>query len=256
MERPSAESRDREALQRLADLLAAGTPSLAALRSAVGGEWLVRDLGFGASAETGGEPAASLTIRVDAICHEGQVVRLTAGVYWYAEPGPAQLAALQEVLGARLTRRPDAPAACATREDEAALAALHQAREAVLGAPPACAVPAALAPALAVLTEVGSLIVGERCGFAGRPTPGHAATTALVAARRADLLAAALRGATAGGRVFAARALLRGGNASADDERVIALLRAMPTPITACTGCTHWGTTAAKLLGEPRGQPS
>lgn len=241
-------ARDAVVLGRLAVLLDAAPRMSAELRAAFAEDWHARDLGFGASAETAGEPAGTLAIRLDVIAHRGRLARWTAGVYGPGELAPDQLATLQAALGERLQRPPDAPAATTTRCDEAVLAALHAERLAALGEPPALEVPPALREPLGVLTELGSLIVGERCGFAGERTPGHAATAAILASRRPDLLAIALRGANVGGRVFAARALLRSGAATADDLRVIAVLRGMRTPVTACTGCTHWGTSVADLL--------
>lgn len=241
-------ARDAAALARLAALLDTNPRACDAVQAAFPDDWHARDLGFGASAATSGEAAGTLTIRLDVTAHDGRLALWTAGVYWPGEPAADQRAVLRAALGERM--EPRSTSAVLASRDEAVLAALHAARIAALGEPPALVVPPALRGPVDLLTELGSLIVGERCGFAGQPTPGHAALTTILGVRRPDLLAIPLRGANVGGRVFAARGLLRSGAVTDDDRRVIALLRGMKTPVTACTGCTHWGTTTADLLAE------
>ena len=75
----------------------------------------------------------------------------------------------------------------------------------------------------------------------------------LVAAKRWDLVGNVLRDLNPEGRVYAADALLererKGGRAVSErDRKAIAKVRAMAVPISACSGCEVYETTAAKLL--------
>lgn len=103
------------------------------------------------------------------------------------------------------------------------------------------------------------LAFGDMCGYAGTPPAGRQEIEQLVTGKQVVLIRSVLRGANPVGRVYAAAALQswahRDGTAlDAADARVIEQIRALPLEITACSGCSHYGITAAQLLDQQAAQ--
>lgn len=238
---PAWLDRDAALLRRFAAALDRELSTADAVRAALTSDnWRPRDRDHGVVALGACEYGGTTTVSLQAVVHRDRVAVLTARVSWSGAPGPAQLEIFHETIGGRLAPDRDTHSASRTTRDEAVIAALHAERIAALGPPPAVDVPPALAASFATLTALdGDVMVGDVFGYAATRTPGSLAIAALVAARRADVVAVALRGPCPGGRVFAAQALLSGdaGPATADDR------------------CTVWDTTVAELLAETPSRP-
>lgn len=208
----SALDRDAALLRRFAAALDRELSTADAVRAALTSDnWRPRDRDHGVVALGACEYGGTTTVSLQAIVHRDRVAVLTARVSWSGAPGPAQLEIFHETIGGRLAPDRDTHSASRTTRDEVVIAALHAERIAALGPPPAVDVPPALAASFATLTALdGDVMVGDVFGYAATRTPGSLAIAALVAARRADVVAVGLRGPCPDGRVFAAQALLSG----------------------------------------------
>jgi len=130
-----------------------------------------------------------------------------------------------------------------------------------------------LSTSYALLTGPSSLVYGVRCGaFALIDPPGDHAIRELREAGRWDLVRSVLRGPNAGGRLYAATALVEaaGGivglddlddleqqNAlSPDDARALRALARDTTPVATCSACSSSTSSAADVLRvEPTWPP-
>jgi len=122
-----------------------------------------------------------------------------------------------------------------------------RARARVLGPIPKLSVPAQLREAYALLgsredeTGYGS---GPGCG------PVQFAADKLLAAGRADLLRAALRGPSPAGRVWAAVGLIRNSPLESDDRRVFELLPQLTPEVWGCGDCAPQPVDVGKEIRE------
>jgi hypothetical protein len=155
------------------------------------------------------------------------------------------------------THAPHAP-----DEDSASDERERAAREAALGPMIAVEVPKDLsAPYELLMSAARSVVFGSHCGYLGIDPPGKDAMTRLVAARRWDLVGNVLRGPNAGGRLYAATAIIERAGAkigrdeveairalSPEDARTLLALARDTTSVDTCSGCTSSISSSAKLL--------
>jgi hypothetical protein len=123
---------------------------------------------------------------------------------------------------------------------------------AACGKPEPAEVPADLAAACDLLASpLACFRYGWMEGEGGDPPAARNAIERLLAAKRLDLIRNIARGANPEGRVYAAEALLRSGRAlSADEERLVAAVRGMKTPVVCADGCEILEKPAAQALEQ------
>jgi hypothetical protein len=106
-----------------------------------------------------------------------------------------------------------------------------------------------------LLSPLEHLDVGESCYITGERPRGRIAIEQLIKARRFDLIRAILRGPSPEGRTYAALALIRAKNLTADDDTVVRKLKTLDIPIQVCRGCRiSTETFADVILDKPHSQ--